>query len=318
MSCSVIIRCFNEEEHIGRLLSGLMLQTVTGVEIIVVDSGSTDATLSIVERFPATVCHIAPADFSFGRSLNIGCEAAHHELLVVASAHVYPIHTTWLESLLAPFADPAVEVAYGRQCGDWRTRFSEEQIFRKWFPARSLANQTTPFCNNANAAVRRATWRRLRYDESLTGLEDIELACRVLRDGGRIAYSAEAVVAHVHQETARRIYNRYRREAMALKRIFPEQHMTSLEFLQLLGGNVASDLYHAYQRGRLLATASDIVRFRFMQFTGTASGFAQMGAPNAHLKETLYYPNRLDSAADGHDERHSDARIDYARIMGKD
>ncbi|NEO00616.1 MAG: glycosyltransferase, partial [Moorea sp. SIO3I7] len=44
---SIIIRCYNEEEHIGRLLSGIMQQTIQDVEIIVVDSGSTDATPSI-------------------------------------------------------------------------------------------------------------------------------------------------------------------------------------------------------------------------------------------------------------------------------
>ncbi|QXE23130.1 hypothetical protein B6N60_01819 [Richelia sinica FACHB-800] len=42
---SIIIRCYNEEEHIGRLLSGIIQQTIKDVEIIVVDSGSTDATM---------------------------------------------------------------------------------------------------------------------------------------------------------------------------------------------------------------------------------------------------------------------------------
>ncbi|WP_200895198.1 MULTISPECIES: glycosyltransferase [unclassified Methanosarcina] len=46
---SIIIRCYNEEEHIGRLLSGITPQTVKDVEIILVDSGSTDATLSIYD-----------------------------------------------------------------------------------------------------------------------------------------------------------------------------------------------------------------------------------------------------------------------------
>ena len=47
-SCSILIRGYNEEEHIGRLLSGILQQTVKDVQIILVDSGSTDATLSAV------------------------------------------------------------------------------------------------------------------------------------------------------------------------------------------------------------------------------------------------------------------------------
>ena len=85
---SIVIRCYNEEEHIGRLLSGIMQQTVKDVEVVIVDSGSTDATLSIASRYPVRVVHIAPQEFSFGRSLNRGCAAATGDILVFASAHV--------------------------------------------------------------------------------------------------------------------------------------------------------------------------------------------------------------------------------------
>lgn len=91
LSISVVIRCFNEEEHIGRLLSGLLMQSVQPERIIVVDSGSTDATLAIAARFPVEIHHIAPDVFSFGRSLNVGCRAATGELIAIASAHVYPL-----------------------------------------------------------------------------------------------------------------------------------------------------------------------------------------------------------------------------------
>jgi glycosyltransferase involved in cell wall biosynthesis len=44
VSCSIIVRAFNEEKHIGRLLTGLNQQTRQDFELIVVDSGSTDRT----------------------------------------------------------------------------------------------------------------------------------------------------------------------------------------------------------------------------------------------------------------------------------
>ena len=70
--CSIIIRAYNEEDHIGRLLTGIMEQTVKEVEIIVVDSGSSDATVAIASRFPTQILSIAPHEFTFGRSLNLG------------------------------------------------------------------------------------------------------------------------------------------------------------------------------------------------------------------------------------------------------
>ena len=55
---SVIIRSYNEEAHIGRLLSGIIQQTWKELEIIIVDSGSTDATLSIAAQYPTKILHI--------------------------------------------------------------------------------------------------------------------------------------------------------------------------------------------------------------------------------------------------------------------
>ena len=110
---SVVIRCYNEVKHIGRLLVGIERQRNRDVEIIVVDSGSTDGTLDVTAHFPVTLLHIAPERFSFGRSLNIGCAAATGDVVVVCSAHVYPTHADWLDLLVAPFEDPAVAVVYG-------------------------------------------------------------------------------------------------------------------------------------------------------------------------------------------------------------
>ena len=95
---SVIIRAYNEAEHFGCLLSGITRQTLwqaktsTGepnVEIILVDSGSTDATTAIAAAYPVTICHIKPGEFTFGRSLNLGITQARGELIVITSAHIY-------------------------------------------------------------------------------------------------------------------------------------------------------------------------------------------------------------------------------------
>ena len=60
--CSIVIRCYNEEQHIGRLLAGIIEQTVKDVEVIPVDSGSTDATFSIACPYPVKVLSIKPEE----------------------------------------------------------------------------------------------------------------------------------------------------------------------------------------------------------------------------------------------------------------
>ncbi|MEY2471854.1 MAG: hypothetical protein QOK28_1183 [Actinomycetota bacterium] len=286
----MIVRCLNEAQHIGRLLDGLLEQTLAPDEIVIVDSGSTDATLEIAGQYPTKVVHIKPEEFSFGRALNMGCEAAAGDVLVSVSAHVYPIYDSWLRELTAPFATTDASLTYGRQQGDDRTSYSERRIFTQWFPIESEPNQRHPFCNNANSAVRRDVWERYRWDESLTGLEDLALARRVLEDGGKIAYVATAPIVHVHEETWAKIRNRYRREAIAHKTIYDEQRMGRFEAVGLAVANIGGDLLFAARHRALLRNVGSIVAFRSAQFIGSYQGFSQSGPVHAELKRRFYYP----------------------------
>ena len=89
--CSLVIRAYNEAKHLGRLLDGIQQQTIQEVEVILVDSGSTDGTLEIAAQYPLQVQRISAQEFTFGRSLNRGIAAASSEWVVIASAHVYPV-----------------------------------------------------------------------------------------------------------------------------------------------------------------------------------------------------------------------------------
>jgi glycosyltransferase involved in cell wall biosynthesis len=292
--CSIVIRACNEEKHLGNLLTGILRQTVREVEILLVDSGSTDSTLSVASRFPVRVLTLPTQEFTFGRSLNLGLEHATSNLVVIASAHVYPLYDDWLERLLDPFRDPAVALTYGRQTGNELTRYSERQVFAQMYPEAASRDQAHPFCNNANASVRRSVWEHLRYDETLTGLEDLEFAKRLQQRGGRITYVPEAAVAHVHEETAPRLFNRYRREAMALRQIYPSERFHLGNFVGFLAANVLSDMRHAWGDGRLRTSLADILSFRLMQSWGTYRGFATRGAVTSELRRKFYYPTRAD------------------------
>lgn len=295
---SIVVRCYNEEQHIGRLLTGLLKQTTKAAQIILVDSGSTDATLAIASHFPVEMHCIAPDEFSFGRSLNVGCRAAIGDLIAIVSAHVYPVYDTWLEELTAAFADEAVALTYGRQVGDERTKYSERQIMGRWFPATSEHRQPHPFANNANAAIRRSAWEEQPYDEDLTGLEDLDWAKRVLARGYAISYVATATVVHAHDETWTQLVNRYRREAIAHRRIYHENRMGVWEATRLAVANIASDYWHAARDGALPSNLLSIPAFRMAQFWGTYQGFVRRGEAPDVLRQRFYYPRGIRRPAD--------------------
>jgi rhamnosyltransferase len=321
-SVSVVIRSFQEERFIRRLFLGLQGQTLRDFEVILVDSGSTDRTVEIARSFGAKIRHIDKAEFSFGRSLNIGCAEARGDILVFASAHVYPTRTDWLERLIAPFENPKVMVAYGKQRGDERTKFAESRIFKQWFPDQSDWNQTSPFCNNANCAVRRSMWEALRFDEALTGLEDLAFAKEVIRRGGRVAYDATAEIVHVHEETWDRIRNRYRREAIALRQIEPTMSFGLFDFLNLTVRNIVSDLAEARRQRRLLQEWSDILLFRYNQFYGTYLGYASPPQVSLEIRNRFYFPPGAGQTDAVHHHRGqlaapSQLHIDYESMEGR-
>jgi len=296
LSCSVVIRAYNEEQHIGRLLEGISHQTLMDVEVILVDSGSIDATASIAKHYGAKIVHINPQEFTFGRSLNLGLAAATRDRIAITSAHVYPVYPDWLERLLEPFKDPQVALTYGKQRGDVYSKFSEHQIFARWYSNQSESRQTHPFCNNANAAIRRAVWEQHPYNETLTGLEDLAWAKEVLAAGYGVAYVAEAEVVHVHNETPRGVYNRYWREAMAFKQIYSEAPFNLYDFVRMTSANIASDLWHAAKQHVFWKSAASIFWFRTMQFWGTYRGYRQSVELTWQLRQTFYYPHGREMA----------------------
>ena len=297
--CSIIIRAYNEEKHIGRLLSGIQQQTLKNVQIILVDSGSSDDTIKIANQFPVEVVKIKPQDFTFGRSLNLGISHARSDLVVMASAHVYPVYPDWLENLLKPFENPNVALSYGKQRGAQSTQFSEHQIFQHWFPEQSIANQAHPFCNNANSAVRRSLWEQHPYDESLTGLEDLGWANWAREQGLSISYVASAEVVHVHNESLDGIFNRYKREGMAFKQIYPQATFTFWDFLRLWVGNSFNDLRMAAKQKKALRNLRNIIVFRWLQFWGTYHGYRESGSLTWKLKKAFYYPRFLEKETNG-------------------
>jgi rhamnosyltransferase len=310
-SVSLIVRCFNEEAHIGRLLTGALSQTHPPEEIVVVDSGSTDETLFIASTFDVQVVSIAPELFSFGHALNVGIAASTAEIAIFASAHVYPVYDTWIEELIAPFDDECVALTYGRQQTPSDGRFSEQRLLSQWFPAQSVRRQRHPFCNNANAAIRRSAWEQRPYDEQLTGLEDLDWAKYAMENGHSIAYVADAPVIHVHDESPKQVFNRYRREAIAHKDIYNDQEMGMATAARLATINILGDYREAVKTRQLQENIFDIPRFRIAQFLGTYRGFAQSGPVTDVLKRRFYYPSTSTNLSSDHQVSKVGQAIDY-------
>jgi len=98
-------------------------------------------------------------------------------------------------------------------------QLSEKQIFLEYFPENE-SNKIKDFANNANSAIKKSIWKKIKFDEKLTGLEDIYYAKTLIKKNYFVKYIKEAGIYHIHNETPMQIKWRFQREAIALKKIY--------------------------------------------------------------------------------------------------
>lgn len=291
---SIIFRALNEAEWFEDAIIACKNQEVPDeveTEIILVDSGSTDGTLEIAAKHALRVTHIKKSEFTFGRSLNLGCDAAIGDILVFISAHCIPEHPRWMTNLIQPLVDGRCAYTYGRQVGHkTESRFSEREVFAHYYGAEDHTPQDGFFCNNANSAILRSAWARHRFDESVTGLEDMVLAKTLHQSGEFIGYVANAPVVHIHDEDLQQTYKRYFREALVMRDILPSIHFNFLDLASCIATGVAHDLATAARARRLWKEAIGIFGFRFMQYWGTYRGHNEHRSLSRAEKESYYYP----------------------------
>jgi 2-desacetyl-2-hydroxyethyl bacteriochlorophyllide A dehydrogenase len=288
---SIIIRAFNEERWLPEVLAALDRQKYRDFEVLLVDSGSVDRTRDIAAAHGARIVRLRSEDFTFGHSLNVGIREARGRFMAIVSAHAIPADEHWLEKLVAPLRDASTAMVYGGQRGHEISKFAECRDFERMFPAvRHEVDPERPFANNANSAVTRSLWEQHQFDEGLPGLEDIEWAKYWMKEGRKVIYEPEACIIHVHNETWPQVRRRYHREGMAARWV-------GIRILRHIPGEVlreclwcVHDFWLALRAGRVLALASQILRFRYEKLRGTVGGIVDSrGIANPARRAEMFF-----------------------------
>jgi rhamnosyltransferase len=208
---SVVIRAKNEAASIGRVIDLVREQELDGgeAEVIVVDSGSTDETADIARKRGAELIEIPAESFTFGGSLNTGCEAARAPVAVALSAHAFPPDTGWLQRMIACFEDPLVACAYGcpnaPDGGDLCERVVQDEDHARRYPYWGYGNSAGGF--------RTDLWRERGFRADMPGTEDKEWAWYWMQRGRRVVIDPALAVDHDHsKDPVADIYRRFRRE----------------------------------------------------------------------------------------------------------
>ena len=203
-SVSIIVPTFNGAVRIGTCLDALSRQTsAQDAEIIVVNDGSTDNTVKVVESY-AGVRLITQTNAGPAAARNRGAGEARGTIILFTDDDCVPM-PDWIDAMLKPFHDPDIVGAKGVY------RTSQKSLVARFVQIdyedryRLMeAHDFIDFVDTYSAAFRRDRFLEMAgYDTSfpLACAEDIELSYRMSARGWKMKFVPNAIVYHTHPDT---------------------------------------------------------------------------------------------------------------------
>jgi rhamnosyltransferase len=228
---SVIILTKDGALHIGAVLKAVFQQDYEkAFEVIVIDSGSSDATLDIVEQYPVRLEHIPPSDFGHGRTRNLGASLARGSYLLYLPQDAVPVGSDCFSALESIFKSPRVAGGYCRQIPNPEASLMEQFFLAKTYSptyaVRSLAGDVGEltlkgcFFSNVGSMIRTSVWEDIPFREDVIMSEDQAWAMEAMQAGYSVVYEPRAQVMHSHQYGIGEVFRRNFDSGYSIKQIF--------------------------------------------------------------------------------------------------
>jgi glycosyltransferase involved in cell wall biosynthesis len=212
---SVVIPTLNGGQELALLVRKLLCQEgVRQVEVVLVDSGSTDGSPDTCEALGARVVSIQPQEFSHSYARNLGAEHARGDILLFMVQDAYPIGDLWIHALLRFLLDKRTEGVVAASCAEYPRSDSdmmydcgvathyqflgcqEEDRIGNHVGDDHMSLRSMGQLSDVACMIPRDLFLKYRYRGDYA--EDLDLGIRLIKDGLKVAMLASVKVVHSH------------------------------------------------------------------------------------------------------------------------
>jgi O-antigen biosynthesis protein len=239
---TVAIPVLNGARYLDEVLGSVRAQQVDReLEILIVDSGSTDESVEIARKHGARVHEIGRAEFSHGGTRNLMIELARGNHVAFLTQDATPAHERWLAALLEGFEQaPDVAAVFGphdarpdashmikaemeRHFSTWGNGGREIEVQRCDRSSAGIAEyRASPgrfvFLSSVNCCIARAAWEKVRFRD-VPYAEDQLLGRELIEAGYATVFHPDARVVHSHDYGPLQFLRRYFDEFRGLREV---------------------------------------------------------------------------------------------------
>ncbi len=219
LSVSVVIPTYNAGPEFRFLLRKLTKQKGLGrLQIVIVDSGSSDRTVELAQHYDCKLVEISQTDFSHSFARNLGASKANGDYLLFMVQDAYPVGDYWINGIIGRILALAHENVIAVSCGEY-CRTDSDLMYdcnvdthyrflrcREWDRVGELRGEdhltlrAFGQLSNVTCLISRAVFHRYTYRGDYA--EDLDLGIRLIRDGYKVAMLASVKTIHSHNRPA--------------------------------------------------------------------------------------------------------------------
>ena len=218
--CALIIPTCNAAQHWDKLHGAIQSQNIAPDQVLIIDSTSDDETRDLAHRAGYRVTVIPRSSFRHGATRTLAASLLPKaEFLIYLTQDAIPSDGECLTRLIESFQNPQVGAAYGRQLPrssagaiERHARFFNypETSAVRDFDSRATLGFRAAYFSNSFAAYRRSAFEAAGgFPEHVIVSEEVSIVARMLVDGWKLVYCADAQVYHSHQLGLRAEFSRY-------------------------------------------------------------------------------------------------------------